>query len=102
MRTGPLPKVLAKKHPGGFWGNEKEFYDFKNKETVWNVILAQLGADGSDERVRIAAEFLLKWAQHDSGGFGYHGSANGGMASSILHGNAWQPSVVDVALWLEG
>ncbi len=91
MKTGPVPKIFAKQHPGGFWGNEKEFYNFKYKGTAWNIILlAQLGADGSDERVRSAAEFLLKRSQHESGGFGYQGSANGGTASSILpclHGN---------------
>lgn len=91
MKTGPIPKILAKQHPGGFWGNEEEFYNYKYKGTVWNVILlAQLGADGSDERVRSAVEFLLKWSQHESGGFGYQGSAVSGTDCSILpclHGN---------------
>jgi hypothetical protein len=92
MKTGSIPKILERQEPGGFWGKEENFYiDSKYKGTVWNVILlAQLGADGSDERVRSAAEFLLKWSQHESGGFGYQGSAEGGTAESLLpclHGN---------------
>ena len=92
MRTGPIQKILAKQDPGGFWGIEEEFYiNSKYKGTVWNVILlAHLGADGRDARIRTAAEFMLKWSQHESGGFGYHGSADGGTAGSLLpclHGN---------------
>jgi hypothetical protein len=92
MRTGPIQKILAKQDPGGFWGTEEEFYvNSKYKGTVWNVILlAHLGADGGDVRIRSAAEFVLKWSQHESGGFGYHGSADGGTAGSLLpclHGN---------------
>lgn len=95
MRTGPIPRILEKQEPGGYWGRKEDFYiNSKYKGTVWNVILlAQLGADGRDVRVRSAAEFLLQWSQHESGGFGYHGSADGGTAGSLLpclNGNlAW-------------
>jgi hypothetical protein len=86
MRTGPIPKILSKQEPGGYWGNAEDFYiNSKYKGTVWNVILlAQLGADGNDVRVRSAAEFLLRWSQHESGGFGYRGSADGGTAEGLL------------------
>jgi hypothetical protein len=86
MKTGPISKILSKQCPGGFWEKEEDFYiNSKYKGTVWNVnLLAQLGADGLDPRVRSAAEFLLKWSQHESGGFGYHGSAEGGTTASLL------------------
>ena len=86
MRTGPVPKILEKQGPGGFWGKEEDFYiNSKYKGTVWNVILlAQLGADGLDGRVRSAAEFLLKWSQHECGGFAYRGSENGGDRRSTI------------------
>ena len=80
------PKILEEQEPGGHWGREEDFYsNSKYKGTVWNVILlAQLGADGSDVRIRSASEFLLRWSQHGSGGFGYYGSAEGGTAGSLL------------------
>ena len=86
MRTDPILKVLLSQCPGGFWGKEEDFYiNSKYRGTVWNFnLLAQLGADDSDPRVRSAAEFLLKWSQHESGGFGFHGSADGGTAGSLL------------------
>jgi hypothetical protein len=86
MRSGPIARILEKQEPGGFWDKEESFYvGSKYKGTVWNVIiLAQLGADGGDERVRSAAEFLLKWSQHESGGFGYRGSERGSTPESLL------------------
>jgi len=86
MRSGPIPRILSMQNREGFWGIEENFYtNSKYKGTVWNVILlAQLGADGSDDRIRSAAEFLLKWSQHESGGFGYRGSADGPTAYSLL------------------
>jgi hypothetical protein len=92
MQNGPIARILEKQGPDGFWGKAENFYiGSKYKGTVWNVILlAQLDADGRDARVRSAVEFLLKWSQHDSGGFGYLGSEKGSAAESILpclHGN---------------
>lgn len=86
MRSGPISKILASQEPGGFWGQEEQFYiGAKYKGTVWNfILLAQLGADGSDGRIRAASEFLLNWSQHESGGFGYQGNAEGSTGDSIL------------------
>ena len=86
MSDGPISKILSRQDRGGFWFGPEQFYiDSKYKGTAWNVILlAQLGADGSDPRVRSAAEFLLKWSQNGSGGFGYRGSEKGGTEGSIL------------------
>ncbi|HEY3421054.1 MAG TPA: hypothetical protein VGK23_10935 [Methanomassiliicoccales archaeon] len=86
MRSGPIPKILAAQDPGGFWGREEQFYvGGKYKGTVWNfILLAQLEADGSDGRIRAASEFLWRWSQHECGGFGYQGNAEGSSAESIL------------------
>ena len=88
MTTGIVPKFLAKQDAGGFWGVPGDFYiRSKYKGTVWSVIaLAQLGADGSDERIRQSCEFLLAWSQdRESGGFSYRGTAeDGGSHRGVL------------------
>ncbi len=88
MRTGPVPTILARQRRGGWWGVEEDFYGrSKYKGTVWTVILlAEMGADGSDPRVRAACEFLFAWSQDAaSGGFAYRGSKrNGGQPSGII------------------
>lgn len=82
MTEGSVPRVLAKQEPGGHWGSPEHFYqNSKYKGTVWNLILlAELHADPSDQRVRSACEFVLRWSQHrPSGGFSYKGTdRNGG------------------------
>jgi hypothetical protein len=70
-------KILTKQQPGGFWQKPEDFYvRSKYKGTVWNVILlAEMGADGSDERIKNACEFLLEWSQdRESGGFAFYDS----------------------------
>lgn len=88
MKTGPVPAILAKQRRGGFWGVEEDFYiRSKYKGTVWNfILLAELGADGNDPRVRKACEFLFTWSQdRTSGGFAYQGSKKfGGQPSGII------------------
>ncbi|MDH4198557.1 MAG: nitrogen fixation protein NifH [Candidatus Aminicenantes bacterium] len=81
MTQGPVPLILAKQKPAGHWGRAEDFYiRTKYWGTVWTfILLAELGADGRDERVRRACEFLLRWSQdRASGGFAYRGSASGG------------------------
>lgn len=81
MTTGIVPKILAKQNRDGYWGKAEDFYErSKYKGTVWNlIILAQLGADGSDDRIKKTCEFILKNSQDkQSGGFAYEGSSRGG------------------------
>jgi len=81
MEVGVVPRILAKQKAGGFWGVAENFYiKSKYKGTVWQlIVLAELGADGSDERVRRACEFILENSQdHESGGFSYLGGKDGG------------------------
>jgi hypothetical protein len=80
MRRGVIPKILAKQHAEGHWEAPDDFYMAKYKGTVWQlIILAELGADGRDERIRKACEFILKKSQDaESGGFSIHSAARKG------------------------
>lgn len=57
MITGVVPKVLAKQKKGGYLEKPQSFYMAKYKGTIWQlIILAELGADGRDERIRKTCE----------------------------------------------
>jgi len=88
MEIGPVPKILAKQEEGGYWGRPEDFYiRSKYKGTVWQLlVLAQLGADGNDERVKKACEFIFDYSQdRQSGGFSYLGTRRrGGQHSGVL------------------
>ena len=81
MKTGVVPKILAKQDSGGYWGVPENFYvRGKYKGTSWQlIILAELGADGNDERIKMACEFILEKSQDpESGAFSYISHKNGG------------------------
>jgi hypothetical protein len=81
MRVGIVPKILATQKEGGYWEKPEDFYiRTKFKGTVWQmIILAELGADGTDSRIQRTCEFILDWSQdRKSGGFAYQGSKKGG------------------------
>jgi len=87
MTAGIVPLLLAKQEQGGYWGVPEDFYRAKYTGTVWTLlILAELGADGKDKRIRKACEFILEHSQdRQSGGFAYTGSAeNGGHHSKVV------------------
>ena len=57
MTTGAVPAILAAQLEDGHWEGPDRFYTAKYRGTVWQlIILAELGADGSDERVRRGCE----------------------------------------------
>jgi len=88
MKTGVVPRILAKQRKGGYWQKAEDFYiRTKYKGTVWQlIILAELGADGNQEQVKRACEFVLGISQdRESGGFSYLGSEkHGGYHSKVL------------------
>jgi len=88
METGVVPRILAKQEDGGYWGVPEDFYiRSKYKGTVWQlIVLAELGADGSDERIHKACEFILENSQdRSSGGFSIQGTPkNGGNHSAVI------------------
>ncbi|GAG38446.1 unnamed protein product, partial [marine sediment metagenome] len=71
MKKGVVPKILDKQKEGGYWEDSQNFYTAKYKGTVWQIIiLAELGADGKDDRIRKACEFILENSQdRESNGF---------------------------------
>ena len=84
MRTGLVPRILAKQKSGGYWGTAEDLYMDKYRGTVWQLmVLAELGADSGDERVRKSCEFILNNSQdRESGGFAYTSASSGGGAHS--------------------
>ena len=88
MKTGVVPKVLAKQKRGGYWEKREDFYvRSKYKGTIWQlIVLAELGGDGNDERIKKTCEFVLDISQdRQSGGFSFRGSqTSGGYHSCVL------------------
>jgi hypothetical protein len=88
MLGGAVPRILGAMEKGGYWGDPDTFYTAKYRGSVWQlIILAEMGADGRDERIREACEFLLASSQdRDSGGFSMHRSARlgGGRPSEVI------------------
>ncbi len=70
MVTDPIVTILAAQQPEGFWVKRGPGYTPKYRGTVWQLIfLDQLGADGSDVRIRAACEYVLSHSQAKTGGF---------------------------------
>jgi len=80
MDRGPVPQILAAQEEDGNWLAAGQFYTGKYRSTVWQLmVLAELGADRSDERIQRACAFILDRAQdRDSRGFAVSGSAKAG------------------------
>jgi len=61
MTGGPVPRILAEQQADGHWEGPDRFYAAKYRGTAWTLlILAELGADGADARVRAACEAVLR------------------------------------------
>ncbi len=78
MAGGPVPKILDAQYPAGYWVKPGPGYSPKYRGTVWSVaFLAQLGADGTDPRVRAGCEYVLDHARAPSGGFSVNAKPSG-------------------------
>jgi len=87
MKAGVVSQILTKQEPGGYWGIAEDFYiRSKYKGTVWQlIILAELGADSKDKRIKKACEFILENSQdRQSGGFAYYSTKSGGGHSGVI------------------
>ena len=86
MRTDPIAAILAAQHPDGWWIKPGGGYSPKYTGTIWSLIfLDQLGADGSDPRVRAACGYVLDHAHAPNGGFGWSGGAAVPAPSTVAH-----------------
>lgn len=83
----PVKAMLDAQHPEGYWFKPGPGYSPKYRSTVWQLIfLDQLGADGSDARIRAGVEYVLTHTQTVNGGFGCSGAlAAPPPDSSVLH-----------------
>ncbi|MCU0851477.1 MAG: nitrogen fixation protein NifH [Candidatus Thermoplasmatota archaeon] len=88
MHTGLVPAILEKQHSKGYWEDPERFYSAKYKGTVWQLlILAELYADGTNDKIQNACEFILNNSQNaESGGFAYSRSKKngGGRRSEVI------------------
>jgi len=58
--TGPIPAMLRHQTEAGCWSGECSYYTPKYTSTHWSMLLlAELGTDGSDPRLRKGAAFML-------------------------------------------
>ncbi|HJW74918.1 MAG TPA: nitrogen fixation protein NifH, partial [Thermoleophilia bacterium] len=80
MTGGAVPRILAAQGDDGHWEGRDRFYTAKYRGTVWSlIILAELGTDGGDQRMRRGCEAILRDAQErESGGFASHACREGG------------------------
>lgn len=88
MNTGVVPAILAKQRKEGYWETPESFYTAKYKGTVWQlIILAEHGADGKNDQIKNACEFILGHSQ-DPESFGFSHSASikkgGGRHSAVI------------------
>lgn len=71
MRTAPIATILGAQDPAGWWVRPGSGYLPKYTSTVWQVIfLDQVGADGTDPRIRAACDYVLEHTRTTAGGFG--------------------------------
>ena len=86
MERGVIPKIMAKQHNNGYWESPTQFYSAKYKGTVWQlIILAELGADDTNQRIKNACEFVLQNSQDpESGGFSTRGTSAGGDHDKVI------------------
>ncbi len=78
MSTGPVPAILEAQHADGYWVEPGPGYRPKYRSTVWSIsMLAQLGADGSDTRLRMAGDYILQHAVTTAGAFSASGTPSG-------------------------
>jgi len=83
-----VTSILDRQEPGGYWGKPEDYYiRSKYRGTTWTIILlAELGVDGTDERLQRACEFILSASQDRiSRGFAYTSSPlTGGDHNAVI------------------
>ena len=86
MATDPIVSFLAAQNAEGWWLAPGPGYGPKYSSTVWCLIfLDQMGADGSDVRIRTACEYVLAHSQASTGGFAAGAGSGGPVPSAAIH-----------------
>jgi hypothetical protein len=81
MTSGPVPVILAAQHLEGYWGKAGDYSGPIYRGTPFSlVLLAQLGADGADPRVRATCEYVLSHYIASNGALSWSGEP-----SSVAH-----------------
>ena len=88
LHSGPVPAILDAMDPDGYWVKPGGGYSPKYRSTVWQVLLlAELGADPTDPRVRRGCEYVLDHSIAVSGAFAAGTKPSPGSAIHCLNGN---------------
>jgi hypothetical protein len=87
MASAPIAPILEAQDPQGWWVRPGHGYGPKYSGTVWSLMfLDQLGADGSDPRIRAGCEYVLRYSQTAAGGFSATGPVDGhAVPSGTIH-----------------
>ena len=60
MKQGPVTEILSHYAGDGRWEGERSYYTYKYTSTHWQLLLlAELGADGQDERIVAACQRMI-------------------------------------------
>jgi hypothetical protein len=87
MADGPVPVILDAQHPEGYWQQPGGGYG-KYRGTVWQImLLSELGADPSDERVQRGCDYVLGHSRASTGAFSYTRTSSPGGVVHCLNGN---------------
>jgi hypothetical protein len=80
MRVGIVPDILDKMSTDEYAVTLPRFYRNKYEGLVWQlIILAELSADGKNEKIKKHCEYILEHSQEkENGGFSVDPSAKGG------------------------
>lgn len=86
MASDPIASILAAQDPEGWWVKPGGGYSPKYTGTVWSLIfLDQLGADGTDPRIRLGCAYLLEHTSTPGGGFGWAGGKSAPTDATVAH-----------------
>lgn len=88
MQSGPVPVILEAQEPSGAWVKEGAGYSPKYRATGWSMlILAELGADPGEPRVRKGCQYVLEHSLAGNGAFSVYQSLTPSGAVLCLNGN---------------
>lgn len=88
MNSGPVPIILEAQEPFGAWVMQGGGYSPKYRANVWSLlILAELGADSNEARIRKGCEYLLGHSLASNGAFSVYRKPVPSGSFHCLNGN---------------